>query len=103
MQVMPGDDEGEHQRRAGAVVRGDAGEHEDAGADDGADAEAGELHRAEDAAQAVFAAHLFEQEAERLSGKQLALISHVHLSLNVSARAHSRCRHSAPARRDHTR
>ena len=53
MQVMPGDDERKHQRRAGAVVRGDARQNEDAGADDRADAQAGELDRTEDAAQAL--------------------------------------------------
>ena len=69
------DAEGERQRRAGLVVRGDAGEHEDAGADDGADAEAGERHRAEDAAEPVLALHLLEQETQRFLGEER--IAHV--------------------------
>ena len=66
-----GDHEGEDQRRAGLVVRGHAGEHEDAGADDRADAQAGELDRPEDAAQPVLALHLLEQHGERLRGEEL--------------------------------
>ena len=63
MHVMPGDDERKHQRRAGAVVRGDARQNENAGADDRAHAEARELDGTEDAAQAIVAAKLFEQDA----------------------------------------
>ncbi len=65
-----GDDVGEHQRRAGDVVGRRAGGDEDAGADDGADAEGGELDRAEHPAQPVLALHLLEQHLEGLSGKK---------------------------------
>ena len=65
MQVMPGDDERQHQRRAGLVVRRHAGQHEDAGADDRADAKARELDRSEHPPQPLFAVHFIEQ---RLSG-----------------------------------
>ena len=67
MQAMPGDDEREHQRRAGLVVRRHAGQHEDAGADDRADAQARQLQRAEHAAQAVLARHLLQDDFERLA------------------------------------
>ncbi|MGC4117409.1 MAG: hypothetical protein QM765_23180 [Myxococcales bacterium] len=53
-------------------MRGLAGGHEDAGADDGADAQAGELHRAQDPAQPVLAFDLLEQECEGLAGEELA-------------------------------
>ena len=52
MQANSRRDEGEHQGGTGGVVGRLAGQDEDAGADDGAHPEAGELHGAEDAAQA---------------------------------------------------
>ncbi len=66
-----GDDEGQHQRGAGAIVRRDARQDEDAGADDGADAEARELDGTEDAAQAIVAVKFFEEDAVRLAHEQL--------------------------------
>ena len=66
-----GHDVREHQRRSGDVARGGAGRDEDAGADDRADAQAGQLDGTEHAAQPVLAGHLVEQLAERLRGEQL--------------------------------
>jgi hypothetical protein len=43
----------------------------DASADDGADSEGRELHRAKHTLQPVIALHLFEQYVERFSCKQL--------------------------------
>ena len=48
-----GEDEREHDRRARRTAPPPAGEHEDAGADDGADAERHEVHRAERPLEAV--------------------------------------------------
>jgi hypothetical protein len=62
MQVIPA---------TGGVVGGLAGGHEDAGADDGAHPQAGELDRTEDPAQAVLAAHLLHEQGQGLAGKQL--------------------------------
>ena len=50
MQTSAGDDEGEHQARAG-LLRAGGGQHENAGADDAADAEQGQLERAQRAVQ----------------------------------------------------
>jgi hypothetical protein len=52
-------------------VGGDANEDEDAGSDDRAHSEAGELDRAEHAAEPVVAVHLLEQDVERLLREQL--------------------------------
>ena len=64
-------DEGEHQGGPGLVVRGHAGEHEDAGADDGPDAEARQLHRTEDAAEPVLSLGLLQKQFQRFAGKEL--------------------------------
>ena len=50
MQTSAGDDEGEHQARAGFLRTG-GGQHENAGADDAADAEQGQLERAQRSVQ----------------------------------------------------
>ncbi len=50
-----GHDERERHRRARVQRRRDAGQHEDSGADDGADAEHGEIERAERALQRTLA------------------------------------------------
>ena len=50
MQTSAGDDERQHQARAG-LLRAGRGEHENARADDAADAEQGQLERAERAVQ----------------------------------------------------
>ena len=49
-----------------------AGHHEDAGADDGADAQRRQPDRPEDAAQAVLARHLGMQHLQGLRGKKLS-------------------------------
>jgi hypothetical protein len=46
-------------------MRRDTGEHEDAGANDRTNAQAGKLHGAEDAVQAVFALQLFNEHLVR--------------------------------------
>ncbi len=63
--------EREHEPRAG-IVRAQPGEHEDARADDGAHAEGRQLERSQGPPQAVRAGFLslFEQQAQRLPGKQ---------------------------------
>src|SRR5438105_600977 len=68
-----GDDEAQHQRRSGLVVRGHAGEHEDAGADDRADAERRQRHRAEHALETMLALALsfLEQHVERLASENI--------------------------------
>ena len=66
-----GDHERQHQRRTGAIVGRDAGQHEDAGADDGADAEAGQLHGAEHAMEPLLAVHFIEQRFQRFSFEQM--------------------------------
>src|SRR4029077_7021216 len=53
------------------VVRRKASQYEDAGADDGADAERGETDRAEDAPQAMLAGHLGQQHLDRLHREEL--------------------------------
>ena len=65
------DDVGHHQRGACYVVGGRAGRHEDARANDGANAQGRELHRAEDAAEAVFALGLFQEQGQGLAGEEL--------------------------------
>src|SRR5579864_5920583 len=72
-----GNDEGEHQRGAGQIVRRDARQDEDAGADDGADAEARQLDGAEDAAELIFTVEFLNERLVRLYLKQL--ICHMHL------------------------
>ena len=57
------DDEGEHQRRAGGVVRRLADQHEDARSDDRTDPEAGEPNRAEDASETVLSLLLLQKHA----------------------------------------
>src|SRR5262249_51610235 len=59
-------EEGDDDGRAGDVVRGDAREHEDAGADDGADAEARERDGTEGAPEALVAVRFGEKLGERL-------------------------------------
>src|SRR5215471_6597707 len=61
----PRDDERQDQCRARFVVRGLSREDEDAGADDSADAERRQLHRAEDAPEALLAFHFLQQQLER--------------------------------------
>ena len=77
----PGHHEREDERRAGLVVGRLAGEDEDPRADDGAHPEARELHRPQDAPQAVLALHLLEQQAQWLGRKQL--LSHPRSSLGA--------------------
>ena len=55
----------------GAIVGRHAGQHEDAGADDRADAEAGELDRAEHAAQPLLALQLVVEHRQRFPQEQL--------------------------------
>src|SRR5205823_11299496 len=62
---------GEHQGGAGGVPRRLAGGDEDAGADDRADAQCRERHRPQDAAEAVVAGHLVEEDLQGLLGEQL--------------------------------
>ena len=61
-----GDHERQHQRRAGAIVRGNPHQNENARADDRSHSEARELHGTEDAPKAILAAKLLEQDAVRL-------------------------------------
>ncbi len=56
-----GDDKRKHGRRAGFVFGNHADDDEDAGANNRADAETGELQWAEHGAQAMSAAYLFQQ------------------------------------------
>ena len=58
--------EREHQRRAGAIVRGNPHQNENARADDRAHAQARELHGAKNAPKAILAAKLLEQDLVRL-------------------------------------
>src|SRR5205085_2681315 len=67
---QPRQHEREHERRPRAVVRRDAGQDKDAGADDRAHAKRRQLCRAEDAAQAILALHLCEQQFEWFRSKQ---------------------------------
>ena len=69
--AQTGEHEREHQARSG-VMRAQPREHEDAGADDRADAQRGELKGPERALQAVFACFfgLRQQRADWLLGKQ---------------------------------
>jgi hypothetical protein len=53
-------------------VRGYASQHEYAGSDDCADAQACELDRAQHPAQAMVAGHFFQEHFERLSSKEAA-------------------------------
>ncbi len=69
-----GGHEGKHEGGARTVVGRLAGEHEDAGADDGPDPEGRELRRSEDAAEAVLPLGLLEEHGERLAGEEL--VSH---------------------------
>jgi hypothetical protein len=64
------DHEGEHEGGTGRIVGRATREHEDAGADDGADAEAGQLDGAQDPPQAVVPLHLLEQQAQRFLREQ---------------------------------
>src|SRR6202034_1652081 len=64
------DDEGERQGGTGVIGGGGAGEHEDARADDAADAEQCEVQRAEGAAQLI-GGLLFVQDLDRLGRKKL--------------------------------
>src|SRR5262249_18857260 len=66
-----GDGERQEDGRPGVVGGNAAGHHEDAGADDGPDAERGEADRAEDAPQPVLAACFFEQGFQGFLGEQL--------------------------------
>ena len=95
MQVMPADDEREHEGRAGFVVRRDSGQHEDAGADDGADAQARQPDRAEYPLQAVFPLHLLEELVQGFRREEL--FSHANLSswLHRGRRRGSIWRHRA--------
>ncbi len=57
----PGHDEREHERGTGAIVRRNARQHENSGADDRSDPKRRELHRPEHAVQPIFSAKFFEQ------------------------------------------
>ena len=59
-------DKRQHQGGAGAIVGRDSGQHEDAGADDRPDAEAGQLNRTEHAMKPLFAAQLVVEHRQRL-------------------------------------
>src|SRR2546428_4352433 len=65
-----GNSVGKHQSRAADVVRRSARGDENARADDGANAEAGELNGTEDAAEPVLALHFLEQQLERFTRKK---------------------------------
>ena len=61
MQTSAGDGEGEHQARPG-LLRADCGQHEDAGADDAADAEQRQL----EPAQSPLEGFLFSRREDRI-------------------------------------
>jgi hypothetical protein len=58
----------------------DTGQNKDAGADDGADAEARERHGSQDSAEPVIAMELVEEDVEGFSPEKL--IGHFHLFLS---------------------
>jgi hypothetical protein len=73
-----GDDERDDDRRAGVLGGGQSGEHEDAGADDAADAERDQRRNSECAHQ-VSAGRLFLVIGDRFGGEQAFLIGwHIH-------------------------
>ena len=67
-----GDDERQRQRRSGVLGGGGTGEHEDAGADDAADAEQRQLRGGERASQLVAGGFLLVQLGNGLGRKKLA-------------------------------
>ena len=69
----PGDDEREHQAGAGVLVRREPGQDEDAGADDAADAERGQGHRAEHPPSRCSPAISASSTSTGLRAKQLSL------------------------------
>jgi hypothetical protein len=58
----------------------DAGQNKNAGADDGADAEARERHGSQDSAEPVLAMELFEEDVKGFSSEKRT--GHFHLILN---------------------
>ncbi len=70
------DDEAQRHRRAGIGCRLLAGQHEDADADDAADADCGELPQAQHAAEIATQADLCLQLLDRLVARQLAEETH---------------------------
>ena len=61
--AQAGDGEGDHHARAGISGGGVAGEHEDAGADDGADAQRDQMQRAQRPLQVAFVVRIFRNSA----------------------------------------
>ena len=91
------DDEGERDRRPGVGRGGASGEHEDAGADDGADAEHDQVERRERALHAVVGLGVAAQLVDRLGGKKRVRDAHRRPSLTPAApaRIHGRTRAAA--------
>jgi hypothetical protein len=67
-----GHDERQDEGRTRVLVRREAGQDEDARADDAADAECRQCDRAEHPLQAVLAGHLLEEHLDGLDGEELA-------------------------------
>jgi hypothetical protein len=87
----PGDDEGQDEPGPRELVRRQPGQHEDAGADDGADAERGQADGSEDAAELMLPGELGQQHLDALGPKERVHPPHLLV-------ADAQCSRSCPSR-----
>jgi len=72
---QPGERERKHHRRTGILGRDGSGEHKDAGADNGPDAQGGEIYRTQRPMEALVCQRLGLQGSDGFASKQIHAVT----------------------------